>query len=150
MSLHGRYIDGSESPRAQIKFRRIDLLYRTSEILKHPVGTMEIHGLPIYPPEKKGEVAVGPTLLDMLTRKIVAVKNDEGKLEDRPVWQLRPLASLWPNPAQPRRPRLEVVEHHKAADHPFNPAMVSGGRRSLPVVSSSARSLAEETVTMLA
>lgn len=122
MSLHIRHVAQHESPRVQIKYRRVDLLYKTDEVLTSPNGKITVHGLPIYPGRTK---AVGPTLADMLTREVMAIDN---KLQV--VWQLRELKTLWPDrrskkPAE--REVSEVQKSEKPVDHPFQRALASGG-----------------------
>lgn len=130
MSLHVRHIQSEDTPRVQIKFLRYDLLYRhKGPVTSRQGATLK---LPLRPIDKP-DYAVGPTVLDMLTREEVVITDEKGKEIETALWRLRELATLWPEPAKigapsvratKTRPRVKVRE----VDHPFKPSLASGGR----------------------
>ena len=97
MAQHVRYADGEKNERAVIKFVREDLLWRGR------VGDIDV-------PVKDGNRLLGPTILDVIVRKVD---------QEQPVqWSLRS-----------ERDFLERDRKKRAAnEHPFKPALVSGGK----------------------
>jgi hypothetical protein len=133
MSLHGRYTNGiANDQRTTIKFRRADLLWKTTTTIVSPDGQHKVKGLPI----REEEFCVGPTILDMMVREVVPVTPAlrkkyalPKKMLDVPVWRKRDLASLWPGPARPRASRVMNAEAPAPTlDHPFQAGLASGGR----------------------
>ena len=163
MASHSRHVLSRPGEvRAQIKFQRTDLLWQHEGILRSPYAVemrawakaqdipadlvvIEVPRLPLVTPSG---ALVGPTILDMLTRKVCPLRDlpkamvvrvrAEAKAAGLPVpgtvaaWQARDPATLWPKPGQSRRmaPQREVDEEEKESDHPFLAALASGGRRA--------------------
>lgn len=131
MSLHGRYTNGiANDQRTTVKFRRVDLLWKTAATLVSPDGQRKVKGLPI----REAGYYVGPTILDMMVRQVVPVTPALRKkfelpkeLLEVPVWRKRDPASLWPSPGYTtgRKPDTKAVAK---LNHPFQTGLVSGGR----------------------
>lgn len=136
MALHVRYTDGRHNDtRIQVKFTRLDLLWKTHEPLISPYTGHTLAGLPIG---VQDNLVIGPTILDMMVRTVHPIaklpKEVRSRLPDgasgAAVWTRRNLATLWRDPAEARRPPREVedIERVRQPDHPFKVALASGGR----------------------
>lgn len=136
MALHVRYTDGRHNDtRVQVKFTRLDLLWKTSESLTSPYTGHTLAGLPIA---AEDHLAVGPTILDMMVRTVHPIAKLPKEVRDRlpagasgaAVWTRRNVATLWRNPDEARRPPREVedIERTRQPDHPFKVALASGGK----------------------
>lgn len=136
MALHGRYTNGllGTQLRIQVKFRRDDLLWRTAEVLHSPYSQAKVHGLPI----SHDGLLIGPTVLDMMVRKIVPLDSVLPELldgvtllddqDDIAVWELRNPSTLWLNPRKRKKPKKEAGRRDKPLDHPFQPGLASAGK----------------------
>jgi hypothetical protein len=164
VASHSRHVLSTPGDvRVQIRFRRTDLLWVCEHGLASPHAAamrtwarrqsppvpqdslwLEVPRLPLSPAPN---IAVGPTILDMLVRKMVGVGSlppatarrlrEEAKASGLPlpmrvpVWQARDPDTLWPKPGQGQtaaRPDDEAEEDEKQPDHPFLAALVSGGK----------------------
>lgn len=156
MAFHARYVRTLPGEvRVQVQFRRTDLLYCHDGVVRDPhahrreqagqgPSTMtEVPGLPMLPRKR---FAVGPSVLDMLTRarwpfeqlpretqRTVRekLKPDEALPKTLIAWSVRDLDTLWPAPGQAQRrerTRLEYdPEGERTLDHPFIVSLASGG-----------------------
>lgn len=158
MAWHARHVHRTPGEvRVQIRFRRTDLLYRHDRPLRDPYAdakrraaragenaglfALEVPGLPIS--TTNGNV-VGPTLLDMLDRRVWRVSDLPAPTQealrarlgpDDPwptsvaAWSARDLDTLWPAPGRTQRPPREPDdEDPREPDHPFQAGLASGGR----------------------
>ena len=164
MASHSRHVLSTPGDvRIQIRFRRTDLLWVCEHALVSPHAAamrtwarrqsppvpqdslwLEVPRLPLSPAPN---TAVGPTILDMLVRKMIGVGSlppgtakrlrEEAKASGLPLpmrvptWQARDPDTLWPRPGQGQttaRPDDEAEQDEKQPDHPFLAALVSGGK----------------------
>lgn len=137
MASHARHVrSAANSERAVVKFPREDLLWDGGNIANP--HTREAISVPIV----CGEYLVGPTILDMMTRKVVrwsqvpAEMRPEGvEPEDyTAIWRIRDPDTLWPAPGQaqsrqqaPREPSAENNRAERGPSHPFFLDLASGG-----------------------
>jgi hypothetical protein len=156
MAFHARHVRSVPGEvRVQVMFRRTDLLYRHEGTLRDPHAhrraqggeghalMAEVPGLPVLVRQR---FAVGPSVLDMLTRgrlpfdqlPLDTRQNVRAQLatnQDVPktliVWSVRDLETLWPAPGQAqRRERTRIEENderERELEHPFLASLASGG-----------------------
>jgi hypothetical protein len=156
MAFHARHVRTVPGEvRVQVMFQRTDLLYCHEDRLRDPHARrrdqagqghppmIEVPGLPLVVRER---FAVGPSVLDMLTRALwpfdklpletqLAVREqlapDEVLRKAFIAWSVRDLDTLWPAPGQTQRrerTRLEYApERERVLDHPFIASLASGG-----------------------
>ena len=107
MSQHVRYADGLKNERAVVFFVREDLLWR---------GELAGLAVPLVADSARGEVLIGPTILDVLVRRELAPSDDDPGAPPAAVWSLRPAKDF-----------IETVVAKRSAEHPFRAGLVSGG-----------------------
>ena len=117
----------------QIKFVRDDLL-----CVLGPIASPYTHETVVVP-LAKGDYSIGPTILNMMVRKLVpcgdlpAALRPEGVKQSKKiaVWAFRSPDELWPVPAKAVRPIRENDDEEDGEedvpDHPFVAKFVSGG-----------------------
>ena len=122
MATHSRHIRSKlNSGRTQIRFERIDLLWRgvatngrTGETVRCPLPKRKRDPETGKVVSVDESFALGPTVLDMLVRKIV--RWDDLREGHRPafvgappayvaIWEVRDTITLWPAPGQPQSRR---------------------------------------------
>ena len=160
MASHSRHVvSGSEAIRRQIKFDRSDLLWVCDRPLIHPqarevLAHARAHGIDPPPVTEVARLPirtsdgylVGPTILDMLVRKVRVVRSlpvaagaairqaarAAGGDPPRAVvtWSLRDTDELWPGVGQ-RQLKTPVLDddddERKQLHHPFLAGLASGG-----------------------